>query len=268
MGIKERVIKLRGVNGIRRRRWARRGVEIPDEGSPFPARVDPERTPRTIDYVRARYSMHHLESYCGVKLGKLPEDLRIYQHLLWHDRVDTVIEIGTQHGGSAMWFRDALAINARYGRISAFRVISIDIDLELARSTFADIDPDHEGIEILEGDVLDAKLPGRVRQLVPENARCLVSEDSAHTYATTSAALRGFAGFVRPGGFVVIEDGAIDIEELRTSKSWPRGVLPAIRDWLQTPEGKAFETRRDLEFYGVTSNPNGFLQRRADAELV
>jgi hypothetical protein len=72
--------------------------------------------------------MHHLESYCGVKMSKLPEDLRIYQHLVWQDGVDTVIEIGTKHGGSAMWFRDVLGIHARYGRISDFRVITIDIE--------------------------------------------------------------------------------------------------------------------------------------------
>ena len=267
MAIKERVAKLPGFREARRRRWARRGVDVPQEGSPFPARVDPERTPRTTDYVRARYSMHHLESYCGVKLGKLPEDLRVYQHLLWQGRVDTVIEIGTEHGGSAMWFRDVLATNARYGRISEFRVISIDVDLDTARSTFAAVDPDHEGIEILEGDVRDPELPDRVRRRIPNGARCLVSEDSAHTYETTLAALRGFAGFVPRGGFIVIEDGAIDIEHLRTSKTWPRGVLPAIRDWLETPEGRMFEVRRDVEFYGVTSNPGGFLERRAEAEL-
>ncbi|MBW8737039.1 MAG: hypothetical protein JF621_07885 [Streptomyces turgidiscabies] len=41
---------------------------------------------------------------------------------------------------------------------------------------------------------------------------------------------------------------------------------PAITDWLATDEGSAFTTRRDLELYGVTSHPHGWLQRTLMAE--
>ena len=76
------------------------------------------------------------------------------------------------------------------------------------------------------------------------------------------AALRGFSGFVPVGGFMVIEDGCVDVEELRVDDAWPRGVLPAVTEWLET-EGSAFRVRRDLELYGVTCHPGGFLQRTA-----
>jgi cephalosporin hydroxylase len=81
-------------------------------------------------------------------------------------------------------------------------------------------------------------------------------------YETTRAALEGFASFVRPGGWFVVEDGCVDDEELRL-EGWPRGVLPAVRDWLETPPGREFGVRRDLELYGMTCHPSGFLQRRA-----
>jgi cephalosporin hydroxylase len=76
------------------------------------------------------------------------------------------------------------------------------------------------------------------------------------------AALRGFSGFVSPGGFMVVEDGCVDVEELRIDDAWPRGVLPALNEWLET-EGTDFTARRDLELYGVTCHPHGFLQRTA-----
>lgn len=85
-------------------------------------------------------------------------------------------------------------------------------------------------------------------------------EDSAHVYDTTWAAL---AGFVPEGGFFVVEDGCVDVEEMRPDESWPRGVLPAARDWLRTPEGEDFAVRRDLELYGISCHPEGILQRRA-----
>ena len=76
-------------------------------------------------------------------------------------------------------------------------------------------------------------LPARVRGLIEPGARCLVVEDSAHDYETTSAALRGFAQFVSVGGFFVVEDGVVDVEALRVDEDWPRGVRKATEDWLQ-----------------------------------
>jgi cephalosporin hydroxylase len=86
-------------------------------------------------------------------------------------------------------------------------------------------------------------------------------EDSAHVYETTRGSLDAFAALVPAGGFMVIEDGCVDIDELRVSEDWPRGVLPALRDWLATEAGRQFVVRRDLELYGVSCHPYGFLQR-------
>jgi cephalosporin hydroxylase len=90
-----------------------------------------------------------------------------------------------------------------------------------------------------------------------------VVEDSAHVYATTIAALHGFARFVEPGGWFVVEDGCVDVEELRVSDDWPRGVIPAIDDFLASPDGAGFRRRRDLELYGLTCHRDGYLQRVA-----
>lgn len=88
-------------------------------------------------------------------------------------------------------------------------------------------------------------------------------EDSAHTYETTWSALTGFASFVPVNGYFVVEDGCVDVEEMRLSESWPRGVLPAVEAWLATPHGSEFTLRRDLERYGLSCHPMGFLQRTA-----
>jgi cephalosporin hydroxylase len=111
--------------------------------------------------------------------------------------------------------------------------------------------------------VRDPGLPDVVAQRLPSSTRCLVIEDSAHTYDTTIAALRGFARFVPEGGFLVVEDGYVDIEERRTDPSIPRGVLPALNEWLDSPEGRCFAVHRGMELYGMSSHPSGFLVRTA-----
>jgi cephalosporin hydroxylase len=213
-------------------------------------------------YVRDRLRQHLRDAYAGVPMAKFPEDLRVYEHLLWLCAPDAVIELGAQSGGSALWFRDRLRTLALYGRVRAPLVVSIDLDVEGARERLARADPAYaETITLVRGDVRDPDLPAVVGRLLPDGAACFVVEDSAHTYETTSAALEGFCRFVPPGGMFVVEDGCVDVEELRLSKDWPRGVLPAIRDWLATEAGSAFEVRRDLELYGVSCHPEGFLQR-------
>jgi cephalosporin hydroxylase len=213
------------------------------------------------DYWLARAAQHTQDSYAGVPLSKFPEDLRVYEHLLWQSAANVVIEIGTWCGASALWFRDRLRANAAYGRIARPLVVTIDVDLAPARLYVDALDPEHEGVVMIEASVDEPGLADRVAELLPADARCLVVEDSAHVYETTRAALDGFHRFVGPDGYFVVEDGCVDIEELRLTPDWPRGVLPAVRDWLKTPAGSAFVVRRDLEIYGVSCHPNGFLQR-------
>lgn len=209
-----------------------------------------------------RAAQHTEDSYAGVPLSKFPEDLRVYEHLIWLACPDVVIELGTHYGGSALWLRDRLRALESYGRVRAPRVISVDLDLQAAAAGLAAVDPDYaETITLMEGDVLDRGLPKKVARMIPRGARCLVIEDSAHVYETTRAALDGFARFIPPAGYFVVEDGCVDIEEMRLEENWPRGVLPAIEDWLATKAGSGFRVRRDLELYGMSCHPGGFLQR-------
>jgi cephalosporin hydroxylase len=228
----------------------------------LPPRVQVGLDESVRDYWLRRVRQHTSDSYVGVPMSKFPEDLRVYEHLLWMMPPQVVIEIGSHHGGSALWFRDRLVALAHYGGFSDPRVISIDIDLAPACAALEAADPDYAAtITLLEGDVRDPSLPASVEALLPPEARCFVVEDSAHTYETTSAALAGFARLVPAEGFFVVEDGCVDVEEMRAADDWPRGVLPAIRDWLGTEAGKNFTVRRDLELYGVSCHPEGFLQR-------
>lgn len=212
----------------------------------------------------ARTRQHFEDSYAGVRMLQFPEDLRVFEHLLWLSRPNVVIEIGVQFGGSTLWFRDRLRALRQYGLQQDVSVIAIDTDISAAADALAAADPRYaETITLLERDVTDPLLPNTVAELIASDDRCMVVEDSAHTYRTTRAALDGFARFVPPGGFLVVEDGCVDIESMRADPDWPRGVLPAVEDWLATAAGRDFRVRRDLEIYGISCHPRGFLQRAA-----
>jgi cephalosporin hydroxylase len=235
-----------------------------EDGLPPPVIADLSAGLRS--YWLARAAQHTWDSYAGLRISKFPEDLRVYEHLLWASRANVVVELGTQFGGSALWFRDRLQTLEHYGRVRQTRVISIDVSVSAAREALSAADPGYvETITLIEADVEDPALPDQVARRLPPEARCLVVEDSAHVYDTTWAALTGFARFVPAGGYFVVEDGCVDIDEMRLEDGWPRGVLPALQRWLGTDEGSSFTVRRDLERYGISCHPHGFLQRTAAA---
>ena len=66
--------------------------------SPLPPPVSGvlDRSLRT--YWLERVAQHTRDSYAGLPISKFPEDLRVYEHLLWESRADAVVELGSQHG--------------------------------------------------------------------------------------------------------------------------------------------------------------------------
>jgi cephalosporin hydroxylase len=139
-----------------------------------------------LDYFKRRAAQSIFDTYAGIQLLKFPEDLRTYEHLLWSENVEVVLELGVQNGGSTLWFRDRLRTLASYGRIRAPRVIGVDLDVSHAQGLLSEVDPGWQGeIMLIAGDLLDEALVQRVHDLMPPESSCLVIDDSAHTHETT-----------------------------------------------------------------------------------
>ena len=187
--------------------------------------------------------------YRGVPMQKNPFDLALYTLLLDRVRPQTLIEIGSFAGGSALWFADqgrALGIG--------LRVLSIDRE--------APTDVRDERVTFLTGDAhaLGAVLPDDVLQSLPRPL--LVVEDSSHHAATTAAVLDFFDPWLRSGEYIVIEDGILSA--MRAAAHYGGGPLRAIAAFLaRAPERYAVD-RTLCDYYGrnVTWNVNGYLRRQ------
>jgi cephalosporin hydroxylase len=142
-------------------------------------------------------------------------------------------------------------------------VIAVDIDLTKARAGFARLPAGATaGIELIEGDLRDDAVMAQIRRMIPADAEVFIIEDAQHDADTTLAALRGLAGCVSPGGYYMVEDTCVDVENLRVSAAWPRGAGLAVERWLADDElGRMFRRRPDLQPYGLTCHPGGLLQR-------
>lgn len=199
------------------------------------------RTLRSIQAATFRYE------YDGIACIKNPFDLALYTMLLGRERPRTIVEIGSWSGGSAHW----IAAQARALGLGA-HVVSVDLVPVTGVS-----DPD---VTFLEGDIYDlgsSELP----TILATCARpLLVIEDGPHTYDGCRLALEFFHHHLRPGEFVVVEDGIVaDLRYWALSD----GPNRAVATFLAGHPGEYRIAGEYCHFYGqnVTWNTSGYLQR-------
>jgi cephalosporin hydroxylase len=188
--------------------------------------------------------------YRGVSCVKHPVEFALYMLLLWNQKPLTVIEIGTNAGGSALWMADQLKAFGIDGR-----VVSIDINPPEAI-------PNRPDIVFLRGDAnqLAKSLSTDFLSSLPHP--WVVIEDASHQYQATLAVLRFFDPLMRPGEYIVVEDG--NVSDMGEDAHFKGGPGRAIAQFLLETKDR-YEIDTDFcDFYGhnVTANPNGYLRRR------
>jgi cephalosporin hydroxylase len=138
----------------------------------------------------------HDTTYRGIPVLKSPLDLWRYQQIVWATRPWNIIETGTFKGGSALFFRDILALRALPGV-----VITIDTDPKPEYS------PDSFGIIPVVGSSVDPRIVNVARNIVGKNSGgTMVVLDSDHSRDHVLEELRLWSPLVGQGCYLVIED--------------------------------------------------------------
>ncbi|MEO1135265.1 MAG: CmcI family methyltransferase [Pseudomonadota bacterium] len=184
----------------------------------------------------------------GVLCLKNPFDIALYQMLLWQVKPATLIEIGSNEGGSAYWFADMLEVMG-----VKTRIISIDIKKP---DNFSDPRIDFrvgDGCNLAE-TLSDEEMASLPRPL-------LVIEDASHDYELSLAALQFFDKWLDIGEYYCVEDGII--ETFHVEDRHNGGPTRAIREFLAERGDDYVIDEHYCDFFGVnvTWNTNGFLKR-------
>lgn len=194
-----------------------------------------------------------LPEWLGFPLWKFPSDIVMQQMIVSKMRPSLLIETGTAHGGSALFFAtimDALGIG---------RVVSVDLDPKPNL-------PMHPRIEYITGsstsDVTIAQLEAAVAKT---SGSVMMVLDSSHTEAHVYDELRLLSRFVSPGSFLIVEDTNIGGNPVHTDfpAEFGPGPMAALDRFLaQTSE---FETTELHNAFFLSHNIRGYLKRRATA---
>lgn len=196
--------------------------------------------------ILAKVQRHICEQakYAGIPTQKCPNDFWVYQEIIYEIKPTLIIEIGNFRGGSAIAMAD---IQNRFGH---GRVIGIDIDHQyLDEKAKAD-----SRITFITGDAVSSF--EQVKNLIRQDDRILIIEDSSHTYENTLNVLRKYWPLVNVGSYFIVEDSICyhGIEEGPNP-----GPYEAIQAFLE--ENNNFIPERSREGFVITWNPNGYLKR-------
>jgi len=184
----------------------------------------------------------------GVPCLKNPFDLALYQRLLWAQKPRTLIEIGSNKGGSALWFADM-------AEILGFRMRVISIDIVPVWGV------KDKRIDFRTGDGRKLETVLSQRELAALPRPLLVIEDASHDYDQTLAALRFFDPVMRSGEYLIVEDGII--EAMLATDRYKGGPSKAIDEFLAEAGDRYEIDSRYCDYFGynVTWNTNGYLKR-------
>lgn len=172
-------------------------------------------------------------TYCGIETWKNPTDAWVYEEIIWKQRPEVIIEIGTWHGGHL------LKLAHQCDLMDHGEVIGIDFLRAPDQAVLA-----HPRITFIHGEAT-ASAP-QVHKLVGKRA-AFVIEDSGHSVWNTLAVLRNYWKLIPKGGYFVVED------------TMGAEAMEAVEIFLA--ENANFEADRHLEEFGVSWNPMGYLRR-------
>lgn len=199
-------------------------------------------------------------TWLGFPIIQMPEDLLLMQELIHKVRPDVLIETGTAHGGSAIFYASLFEL------LGKGRVISIDVEIRKYNSLAIQSDPMSKRIQLVESGSTEPATLEKVRSLVRPSETVMVCLDSKHTCDHVLDELRLYAPFVTPNSYLVVFDGVMELltDAPRGNPEWATdNPQQAVRQFLaETPE---FVEDAYYQRLKVTHCQGGFLKRLSGA---
>ena len=219
--------------------------KVPNPTPPIPRAFE---TAFDHQFLKAYHAGTMNYTYKGVSCLKDPIDLALYMKLIWETKPRTIIEIGSFHGGSAVFFADLCKM---YGLDT--QIVTVDF-----RAIQGHTDP---RIRFIQADALKLDQSDLHRALDTLPRPWLILEDSAHTFEVCYAVLEYFKARMERGEVLVMEDGVV--EDQGANAYYGGGPNLAIsRFFSKWPECfKVMEEYTDFFGQNATFNPNGYLQK-------
>lgn len=213
-------------------------------------------------------------SFLGRPILQSPEDMIVYQEVVWRVKPNIVIETGIAHGGSIIHtasllalldYADAVQSNLNFNtHFPKRKVIAIDIDIRKHNKMAIESHPMINYISLIEGSSVDPAVISCVKSMIELGKTVMVVLDSCHSHSHVLAELNAYCQHVTKGSYCIVHDTGIEFcsDYFCTDRPWGKGNNPktAVDEYLRShPE---FIVDENIEKKMLcTSAPGGWLLR-------
>jgi cephalosporin hydroxylase len=165
----------------------------------------------------SEYGFGYKNSWMGVPIIRLPEDLILQQEVVWNEKPDLIIEIGVARGGG-------LIFNASLQEMCGITPNVLGVDNKFFDHTLAAIASNrfYQNINLIEGDSNSLEVVSRVQSVASECSKALLILDSDHSSKHVLEELRNYIPILPVNSVIMVCDTLID--------EYPKGTY-ANRTW-------------------------------------
>lgn len=189
--------------------------------------------------------------WLGIPILQTPTDNWIMQEIITEVKPDFIIETGTFHGGTALFYASILEMVNKSGK-----VITIDIDPKVEQVSKLKIFRDH--VEVIKGDSVSPEVINAIAARV-RGHKVLVTLDSLHTKEHVLKEMRLYSDFVSLNSYMVVQDTVVNGHPLLPD--FGEGPMEAVEEFLKTRNDFAID--RSKEKFLLTFYPSGYLKKMA-----
>eukprot|EP00746_Dinoflagellata_sp_MGD_P167711 gnl/MRDRNA2_/MRDRNA2_98564_c0_seq1.p1 gnl/MRDRNA2_/MRDRNA2_98564_c0~~gnl/MRDRNA2_/MRDRNA2_98564_c0_seq1.p1 ORF type:complete len:517 (+),score=118.47 gnl/MRDRNA2_/MRDRNA2_98564_c0_seq1:85-1551(+) len=220
---------------------------------------------QVLRYDDIEYGMNHLwedlgiwttQEWHGIQFLQNPADAFAIQELLWNEKPDMVVEIGTHKGASALYFAE---IMHDYNPNSVWVTIDPAFQNSAAARMVAAQGPLAKSIVWINGLSNDAvNVVPQVKKLAEGRKKVFVIQDGQHAASQVLADFALYDGLVTVGGYFIVQDTILD----RTQPLQP-GPLAGVNQWLSGYGRGRYVADKRYEHELWSTNHNGYLRKIA-----
>lgn len=204
-----------------------------------------------------KHGYAYLQTWLGMPIIQLPEDIINTQEMFWTDQPDVVLATGIAWGGSIVLYASLMELAGKGNVVAVDRILPAHIKKAIMKFPFS------HRIHLIEGDSVDSKVINEVKSKICPSDKVSVFLDSDHTHDHVLAELRAYGEMVTKGQHLTVY--ATRIEEMPYSKHrprpWGRGNNPMTALKLYLSENDRFIIDRNYsERTLISFAPDGHIK--------
>jgi len=207
----------------------------------------------------------HQTLWFGEPILQLPQDLMIFQELIFRTKPDYFVEVGVAWSGSLLYYSSIFNI------LGGKKIIGIDNFIpKQIKNRIKKFKKLQNKIKLINGISTDKKVLKKLKKILGNSKKIIIHLDSDHSQKNVLKELGLYSKMIKKNSYIVCGDTHVEFFSKNPhgqNKKYCKGNNPmtALKIFLKTYEGKKF--KQDFSFqnrYFLTLNPFGILKKIRD----